>query len=102
MSFGKYQLLSWARRGIARHIIEKDTLGEGAGDAEERAKIPITVQINSTAPSPKEFSLLGPGDVTGIQDTMIIRTEPLHGISDFEPNLLPYIEFYDEDFLWRY
>ena len=33
---------------------------------------------------------------------MIVRTEPLHWITDFEPNYLAFVEFYDEDFAWRY
>lgn len=102
MSFGKYQFLSWSRRGIARSILEKDTLGKSQGSAVERAKIPISVKINNSTTHSKQFDLLGPADVTGIQSKMIVRTEPLNGISDFEPNLLPYVEFYDEDFPWRY
>ena len=102
MSFGKYQFLAWSRRGIARSIIEKDTLGKSAGSAIERAKIPISVKINNNTDHSQEFDLIGPADVTGIQNKMIVRTEPLNGISDFEPNVLPYVEFYDEDFPWRY
>ena len=33
---------------------------------------------------------------------MVVRTEPRDGISNYEPNYLPYLEFYDEDFPWRY
>ena len=33
---------------------------------------------------------------------MVVRTEPLNRITNFEPNYLAFIEFYDEDFLWRY
>ena len=102
MSLGKYQFLSWARRGISRHIIEKDTLGKSDGTAEERARLPVSVQLNSGGAETQNFALTGPGDVTGINTRMIIRTEPLDGIGDFEPNLLPYIEFYDEDFPFRY
>src|SRR5207244_1896431 len=31
-----------------------------------------------------------------------VRTEPHDWISNFEPNYLPYVDFYDEDFPWRY
>ena len=48
MEFGKYQFLSWARRGIGRNIIEKDLLGTQPGTSEQRAKIPVTVQINES------------------------------------------------------
>ncbi|MDX1940938.1 MAG: hypothetical protein SFU99_10335 [Saprospiraceae bacterium] len=102
MSFGKYQFLSWTRRGISANINEVDTLGVTPGDAIERASIQVNVKINNDAPVSQSFIMLGPGDIVGIKQEMIIRTEPLSEISDFEPNLLPYIEFYDEDFPWRY
>ncbi|MCA1803318.1 MAG: hypothetical protein LC662_12775, partial [Rhodothermaceae bacterium] len=102
MAFGKYQFLSWSRRGIARNIIEADTLGKSEGSGIERARIPVSVTINATTKHDRQFDLIGPADVTGIQSRMIVRTEPLNGIADFEPNLIPYIEFYDEDFPWRY
>ena len=31
-----------------------------------------------------------------------MKVEPRHWITNFEPNYLPYIEFYEEDFPWRY
>jgi hypothetical protein len=46
--------------------------------------------------------LIGPGDITAIQSQQIIRTEPRAGVTDFEPNYLSAIDFYDEDFPWRY
>jgi hypothetical protein len=102
MSLGKYQFLSWARRGISRHILEKDTLGKSDGAADERARIPVSVELNTGDIETQNFALTGPGDVTGINRRMMIRTEPLEGVADYEPNLLPYIEFYDEDFPFRY
>ncbi len=102
MAFGKYQFLSWSRRGIARSIIEKDTLGTAEGNAIERAQIPLSVTINGSDTHNQQFDLISPTDVTGVQSSMIVRTEPLNGIPDFEPNLIPYVEFYDEDFPWRY
>ena len=32
----------------------------------------------------------------------IVKTEPRNWITDFEANYLPYIEFYEEDFPWRF
>ena len=46
--------------------------------------------------------LVGPGDVTGLQARQVIRTEPRAGVTDFEPNYLAAVDFYDEDFPWRY
>lgn len=102
MSFGKYQFLPWSRRGISGYINEADTLGKANGVAIERATVPVTVNVNADVQERKDFLMLGPGDISGIQSDMIIRTEPLNGITNFEPNYLAYIEFYDEDFPWRY
>ena len=44
----------------------------------------------------------GPGDIVGIEAAAIIRNEPQDWITNFEPNYLPYVEFYDEDFPYRY
>ena len=48
------------------------------------------------------MALYGPGDVIGIEARAIVRSEPRGSIMNFEPNYLPFVEFYDEDFLWRY
>ena len=46
--------------------------------------------------------LYGPGDILGIDKRAIVKTEPRHWITNYEPNNLAHIEFYDEDFPWRY
>src|SRR6478672_2204826 len=71
------------------------------GAVKERAHVPVDVMLNTT-PVHKEFALIGPGDIIGLNPDMVVRTEPLNPITNFEPNYLPCIEFYDEDFLWRY
>lgn len=100
----KYQFQSWARRGISAHINEQDTLGNPAATlpTNERASVSIGVSINGTPETPKNFALIGPGDIIGIHRDMVVRTEPRNWTTNFEPNYLAFIEFYDEDFLWRY
>ena len=101
ITVGKYTFSAWLRRGIGRTIIETDTLGASDGTVNERATVPVEVNVNAQAVH-KEFALLGPGDVNGISQSAIVRTEPHHWVTDFEPNYLAFIEFYDEDLLWRY
>ena len=77
-----------------------------------RASIPVTLTITGTAgrrrrPTSRptvarNVDLYGPGDVVGIDPRAIVKLEPRHWITNFEPNYLPYIEFYEEDFPWRY
>jgi hypothetical protein len=97
----RYQFHAWARKGIAGTITEKDDLGEGTSTLTERARISLPVTLNGAGLT-KAFSLVGPGDIMGVNRDMIIRTEPLNWITDFEPNYLAFAEFYDEDFVWRY
>ena len=49
-----------------------------------------------------DIALYGPGDIVGIDTRAIIRTEPHHWVTNFEANYLAAVEFYDEDFPWRY
>ncbi len=97
----RYQFHSWARRGMSANITDADDLGSGTVHTRERATVPVALKANATDVS-KNFALIGPGDIIGINRDMIVRTEPLNWITDFEPNYLAFIEFYDEDFSWRY
>lgn len=98
-----YSFLPWVRRGIANKI------ASGAHDG-TRATIPIDLKIIGTGISDNDASenirqniaLYGPGDIVGIDRKNIVRSQPLKGITNFESNYLPYVEFYDEDFPWRY
>ena len=97
----KYLFKSWARKGIAANISQPDTLGQAAPPSGERASINLSVDLNALAVK-KDFTLIGPGDIIGMHKDMVVRTEPLNWITNFEPNYLAFIEFYDEDFPWRY
>ena len=101
IEIARYQFHSWARKGISSGITEKDDLGAGTSVLKERAEILLPVSLNSTVLS-KNFAMIGPGDVIGVNRDMIVRTEPLNRITNFEPNYLAFLEFYDEEFAWRY
>lgn len=101
VEIARYQFHSWSRKGIATNITETDDLGAGTSTNKERAEVSIPVSLNEAGMS-KNFMLIGPGDIIGINRDMIVRTEPLNWITDFEANYLAFVEFYDEDFAWRY
>ena len=101
LKVANYTFSSWLRKGIANRITEPDNLGTGTSASKERSKVPIDVVLNSDTVH-KEFALIGPGDIIGINHQMVVRTEPINWITNFEPNYLAFIEFYDEDFIWRY
>ncbi len=104
----KYSFLPWLRQGISNQINQVDNLASGASSSPERITIDLQVKINGNGsltplqPATTSVKLVGPGDVIGISPNAIVKTEPLNWITNFEPNYFPYIDFYDEDFPWRY
>lgn len=101
---GTYSFLPWLRQGLANQIVA----APGPGSA--RAAIEVALEIEGqsldggvlTQPVTRRVPLYGPGDIVAIDRKAIIRTEPGPGTTNFEANYLPFIEFYDEDFPWRY
>ncbi len=89
-----YTFLPWLRQGIAAEI--KDEV-----DGPQRASVDVSFRVGTEAIA-KTVQLFGPGDVIGINPRAIVKTEPRNWITDFEANYLPYIEFYEEDFPWRF
>jgi len=96
-----YQFHSWARKSIASLITTPDDLGSGTAGSSGREEILLDIEVSGQN-VPKKFSIAGPGDIIGIRQEMIVRTDPRPNSGDFEPNYFPAIEFYDEDFPWRY
>jgi hypothetical protein len=96
-----YQFHSWARKSIANDIPTEDHLGVGDPPPEDKIIVPVTVTV-SQQPVNKQFAIAGPGEIIGINSEMIVRTDPRPNSGDFEPNYFASIEFYDEDFPWRY
>lgn len=101
ITVGKYTFTPWLRKGIGARINETDNLAGAATTVLERATVPVDVQVN-TEPIHKVFSLLAPGDVVGINPKAVVRSEPRDWVTDFEPSYLAFVEFYDEDFAWRF
>ena len=97
-----YTFLPWLRQGLANHI---------AGQLGERAVVGVDLTLtgdtvgggaDTSAAIHKDVEIYGPGDIVGIDRQAVIKTEPHPGITNFEPNYMAHIEFYDEDFPWRY
>jgi hypothetical protein len=103
---GTYTFLPWARQGLANRIATADD------DATVKLRAQIEVALRMTAKKldgseaqtdiTRPTQLYGPGDVIGVDSRAIVRTEPRNFTTNFEPNYLAAIEFYDEDFPWRY
>jgi len=110
-----YAFLPWMRVGIAAEISEPDTLGRPPADpatgAKLRAQVGVTLKLQDvsivdgstqTESVTKTAQFIGPGDILGIARNAIVRTEPRDQVGNFEANCFPYVEFYEEDFPWRY
>jgi hypothetical protein len=107
VSPGTYSFLPWLRLGIAGKIAATD----GDTGVALRATVPIGLRLTgepvtgTTAlerPIDRTVQLVGPGDIVGLDQRVVFRTEPRNYITNFEPNFLAHVEFYDEDLPWRY
>lgn len=101
--FGRYHFMPWARRGLGAALDKPDGPGLPARAA---LAVQLTVQAQDPAATvavdPVTVSVYGPGDVTGIDPNLVIRTEPRHLTNNFEPNYLAGIEFDAPDFPWLF
>ena len=102
-----YSFLPWLRSGIANTIASAD------GDVTVKSSATIKVNLKLSAEPvgggaaitqdiSQDVATYGPGHIVGIESRAFVRTEPYHWITNFEPNYLAAVDFYDEDFPWRY
>jgi hypothetical protein len=108
----EYTFVPWLRRGLAAEITQDDTLGSDPdAGPDARATLPVELTLKtvaapgaaaSTPAIRRDVSILGPADVKGIKESAIMRTYPAGGVLAATPGELAYIDFYDEDFPWRY
>lgn len=104
---GTYSFLPWLRLGVANSI----TAADGDTSVRLRPTIPVNLLVTGksiegtselTANISRNVALYSAGDIRRIISTAIVKVEPRPGITNFEPNYMPHIEFYEEDFPWRY
>lgn len=109
----KYNFLPWIRKGLSRKINETDNLAKenlSTVSALKRAQVLVTTTFELTnkdleTTKKKEvlpISLVGPGDILGVKEDAILQVVPANGITNFESNYFPFVEFFDVDFPWRY
>ncbi len=109
----EYSFFPWSRRGIAVQVAETDHLGvTPAAGPKDRATMAASITIESVglpgAPAPaavavdQTVALVGPGDVKNLAPDVVVITVPAPGTVNATPGELAYVDFYDEDFPWRY
>jgi hypothetical protein len=110
----KYAFLPWIRRGLSSKIDEDDNFNNfitAPADGWNMGRPEMDIRVNIDAKKgdvelqdhvTQKIKVVGPGDIVSIDKRIVVKTEPKHWITNYEPNYFPYIEFYDEDFPWRY
>ena len=104
--------IPWVRYGLnamesSYKALETDKAGKVTEVTTSRRNIRVTTRIVDqsgvrVSESVKSFTLMGPGEVVGFSQDAVAMTEPLDGEGEFSVNQMPYIEFTDADFPWRY
>jgi hypothetical protein len=84
------RFLPWVRRGLGAAM----TAGPDG-----RPELPLELRVNAR-PVAVRLRSYGPGDVTGIDPRVIVRTDPPAGSTAAEANDLALVEFDPPDFPW--
>ena len=100
MTTPQYTFLPWYRTGLATAIDRNPGVGEERGEIKVRLK--TLADRDESLSVEQTVRLIGPGDVLGIDARAVVRLEPHPNANDFEPNYMAAIEFFDEDYAWRY
>jgi hypothetical protein len=91
-----YTYLPWVRQGLIS--------AAGAATA-QGGRLGLDVSATFTGGAggtsqPVTIRLFGPGDVTSLSPSQVLRTDPPNLTSDFEPNYFPLVEFDRPDLPW--
>ena len=100
------QFVSWSRRGVAvgkdvgaprpddgrLHVTRRLTVWSTVKD-----ELPISQEVETAT-----LTVFGPGDVTGIDPSQIVRRAPRPDDQNLEPNYLACIEFAHPDLPWMF
>jgi hypothetical protein len=98
MTASTYRFFPWARRGLADKMTNADT----GAPLQARASVSVGLVVSGVAAPEYNLSVYGPGDVIGVDTTLIVRTDPRPNSSDVESNFFPAIEFDASDFPWMF
>ena len=100
-----YRFSPWSRRGLARSH-QNDDAANAALAVRAKVTIGLTLQAKqdgnaATAVSGNlDLALYGPGDIIGIDQRLVVRTDPKRSATNFEPNYLAIVDFDPPDFPW--
>jgi hypothetical protein len=93
-----YRFLPWSRRGLSAAI----PASPDAAPVPDRARVDIQVVVGGAGPVPTSTTLNGPGDVIGLDPTVIVRTIPRAGSTNVETNYLAAVDFDQPELPWLF
>jgi hypothetical protein len=93
-----YRFLPWSRRGLSAAM---PTATDGA-PVPARAEVKIEVVVGGVGTVPTTTTLYGPGDVVGLDPTVIVRTIPRPHSTNVEPNYLAAVDFDQPELPWLF
>jgi hypothetical protein len=91
-----YTFLPWCRQGIVAELSMPDT----GQPLDPQSAVRVGVTITGAGSGGIDVAVLGPGDVTGIDPRLVVRTEPRPGTTAFESNHLAAIDLDLPDLPW--
>lgn len=104
----------WVRKGLGGYINEKETL-QGTAKGRPSLTIRTNYQVQHNQQTEEEDAVtatemflektvkfVGPGDVTRVNASAVMKVHPNEGSDSFAIQCIPYVEFWEPDFLWRY
>lgn len=100
-----YRFVPFVRRGLARAHANADT-ADGPLAVVPRIDVGLTLTAKHDGASAAAVAgnvplrLYGPADIIGIDQRLIVRTDPKPDTTDFEPNYLAAVDFDPPDFPW--
>lgn len=98
MTDSVYRFLPWSRRGLSAAIPPS---ADGA-PIPDRAKVDIEVVVGGAGSVPNSATLNGPGDVIGLDPTVIVRTIPRANSTNVETNYLAAVDFDQPELPWLF
>lgn len=96
------QLLPWVRRGLAAGLTNTDPLTTTPSTTPARAQVSVNVTVQGSGNRSMAIHVLGPGDVTAIERSEFLRSDPQPGAFDVEPNYFASVEIKSADLPWAF
>lgn len=105
------QISPYLRKGLSSYIEDEDNLDGKSYSGKERGTINVTLDLKGYSQEQPEgvmtsvnrsMTLYGPSDIVGINSSVIRNVVPLMQTTPMSKDFMPYIEFFEADFPWRY